>query len=81
MLAEGPINPDRRGGDELYSFFRRAVDWDARLPEGQTFKVEARAWACSSIPTSLLMQVMKNLPICLPELCCICRNAVAEQAL
>ncbi|KAK9850954.1 hypothetical protein WJX84_002687, partial [Apatococcus fuscideae] len=56
LLAEGPIDPSRPGGDELYHFFRGAVDWCSRLPEGQTFKVEARAWACSNVPTSLLMQ-------------------------
>ena len=60
LLAEGPIDPNRPGGDELYDFFRQAVDWCARLPEGHTFKVEARAWACSSIPTSLLMQARRD---------------------
>ena len=56
LLAEGSIDPTRPGGDELYAFFRQAVDWCVRLPEGHTFKVEARAWACSNVPTSLLMQ-------------------------
>lgn len=56
LLAEGPVDPSKPGGDELYAFFRQAVDWCARLPEGHSFKVEARAWACSNIPTSLLMQ-------------------------
>ncbi len=68
LLAEGPINPDRPGGDELYIFFRDAVDWNARLPEGHTFKVEARAWACTNISTSLLMQVVR---LALPDACCI----------
>ena len=67
LLAEGPIDPSRPGGDELYHFFRGAVDWCSRLPEGQTFKVEARAWACSNVPTSLLMQVSQ-----LPASTCVC---------
>ncbi|KAK9831607.1 hypothetical protein WJX74_002393 [Apatococcus lobatus] len=49
LLAEGPIDPNRPGGDELYLFFRQAVDWCARLPEGHTFKLRCRDAICDEL--------------------------------
>ncbi|KAK9811854.1 hypothetical protein WJX72_011203 [[Myrmecia] bisecta] len=64
LLAEGPLNPRLPGGDEIYRFFRDAVDWSQLLTEEQTFHVEARVWSCSDIPSSNLVQIRARDAIC-----------------
>lgn len=60
VLAEGNLNPARAGGDELYSFFRRAAEWDRLLRPRQTFSVKARVHSCTDVPSAMLVQVGAN---------------------
>jgi 23S rRNA G2445 N2-methylase RlmL len=61
VLARGSIAPPRnawgggdRGGDRLYLFARRAVNWPALLPPGGTLTVDARLGDVTDIATPAL---------------------------
>lgn len=62
--AEGELDPRRRGGDELYDLFRRAVDWQLLLAPQQCFSVDARVAACTDVPSALLVQMRLRDAIC-----------------
>lgn len=62
--AEGELDPRRRGGDELYDLFRRAVDWQLLLAPRQCFSVDARVASCTDVPSALLVQMRLRDAIC-----------------
>lgn len=64
LLAEGSLNPRKRGGDELYRFAREACYWPDVLEAGQTFRVEAKVASCTDVPSTLLVQARLRDAIC-----------------
>ncbi|CAK0784504.1 hypothetical protein CVIRNUC_007708 [Coccomyxa viridis] len=63
-VAEGPVDGRKRGGDEIYRFFRACADWPEIIEHGQAISVEARARGCSDIPSALLLQARARDAIC-----------------
>ena len=39
-VAEGPVDGRKRGGDEIYRFFRACADWPELIEHGQAISVE-----------------------------------------
>ena len=41
-MAEGPLDGMKRGGDEIYRFFRACADWPEMIEPDQAISVEVR---------------------------------------
>jgi len=64
LLAKGPLDSYRAGGDEIYTFFRQAANWAQLLAPRQTFSIRARVTSCTDIPSSHLVQIRGRDAIC-----------------
>jgi hypothetical protein len=58
------MNPAVAAGEEVYSAFREAADWDELLLPGQSFSIDAHVWSCTHLTSSQLLGVRGRDAIC-----------------
>eukprot|EP00887_Chlorella_sp_A99_P006659 scaffold3.g6659.t1 len=51
-----PLDAGVAGGDAAYDAVRAAADWAALLPPPHSFSVDCRAWSCTHLTSSQLLQ-------------------------
>ena len=64
LVAEGRLDPDRSGGDEVYRLTRRAAAWASLVGPGQTIGVDARVHGCTDVPSALLARARVRDAVC-----------------
>jgi len=64
-MAEGDLNPNNSGAEEIYNFTRNAVDWTEHLYDrGLHFNVTGHTASCTDIRSSMLVSTRVKDAVC-----------------
>eukprot|EP01025_Chloroclados_australasicus_P064986 TRINITY_DN8782_c0_g3_i1.p1 TRINITY_DN8782_c0_g3~~TRINITY_DN8782_c0_g3_i1.p1 ORF type:complete len:470 (+),score=32.72 TRINITY_DN8782_c0_g3_i1:72-1412(+) len=64
LLAEGEIDPSKRGADQVYEFCRGEVNWQDYIPVGTSINWRTNVHECTDIRTPVILQQRLRDAVC-----------------